>query len=351
MRCRVCHDVGMTATAVLRPPHDDVVARRYASWLARVLAVAMDSGLLGLCVWLVAPGAGVPAVWPGLPPWQGATDAVPVELGGAASWTVAVVLLVQFGLQAWTGATIGKRAVGMVVVDDATGRPVGALRTVWRQLLHLLDAVLLIGYLRPVWHPQRRTFADSLARTVVVDASWPPAWAAVAPRPTRVAQSVAAALGVVGLLALFVQSGGASTVTVAQAPCVLEDGAPRGLHARVEVERSASWEMRLWIRQELPAAPGTVRVVWSALPGAPGHGEVEVTADVTALDGADEGRVWHAAAAGTLAAGEQTVVDVERAAGGAGGLDVRSRVDADAGGFACSARVTLTAADLAGTSR
>ncbi len=341
----------MTATAALRPPPDDVVERRYASWLARVLAVAMDSGLLGLCVWLVAPGAGVPAVWPGLPPWHGTVDAAPVGRGGAAAWTVAVVLLVQLGLQAWTGATIGKRAVGAVVVDHATGRPVGALRTVWRQLLHLLDAILLLGYLRPVWHPQRRTFADSLARTVVVDASWPPAWAPVAPRRTLVAQAVAAALGVVGLLAMVVQSGGGRTVTVAQVPCVLEDGAPEGLHARVELQRSTSWEMRLGIRRELPDAAGLVRVVWSALPGAPGHGEVEVAADVTALDGADEGRGWHAAAAGTLAAGEEAAVDVDDVAVGPGGLDVRGRVDTDAGGFGCTARVTLTAADLAGTSR
>lgn len=42
------------------------------------------------------------------------------------------------------------------------------MRTVLRSLAHLLDGILLVGYLRPLWHAERRTFADSILGTVVL---------------------------------------------------------------------------------------------------------------------------------------------------------------------------------------
>jgi Mce-associated membrane protein len=63
-----------------------------------------------------------------------------------------------------------------VVGDDY--RPVGLVRTVLRSLAHLIDAFFLVGYLRPLWNVRRRTFADSILSTQVVQTrrAWPHRW-------------------------------------------------------------------------------------------------------------------------------------------------------------------------------
>lgn len=97
-----------------------------------------------------------------------------------SGWLVATALALAL-LQAYAGWTPGKRTVGIVVVREETGRPAGLLATVLRWLAHILDAILLIGFLRPLWNAQRKTFADSLLRTVVVisaDAPAPHPWVA-----------------------------------------------------------------------------------------------------------------------------------------------------------------------------
>ncbi len=73
-----------------------------------------------------------------------------------------VVFVVLLGMQAYTGSTPGKLVMSIAVLDSTTGRPLGLWRMTVRWFAHLLDAILLIGYLRPLWDPKRRTFADSL---------------------------------------------------------------------------------------------------------------------------------------------------------------------------------------------
>ena len=91
-----------------------------------------------------------------------------------------VVLLIgcpsAFGLWIWnrvirqgrTGRSIGKSALGLRLVSEATGQPVGARVALGRDVVHLMDGVLEVGYLRPLWHARQQTFADTLCRTVVV---------------------------------------------------------------------------------------------------------------------------------------------------------------------------------------
>ena len=140
----------------------------YASWTSRVLATVVDGLVLGGLFFLVA-GA----------PHGSDTFLLPVPVFGSdavslagTSWATRAVLLVVVLLlvlaQAYGGASPGKRIVGIAVVDDQTGRPVGLALTLLRSLAHLLDAILLIGYLRPIWHVERRTFADSVTGTVVL---------------------------------------------------------------------------------------------------------------------------------------------------------------------------------------
>lgn len=139
----------------------------YASWGRRVVATFLDGALLTGVTFLAVGPITPPAVLPFYTP----VGNIPLASADGTTWqdspwivgtVVALVLL-----QAYAGATPGKRAVGIIVVDRRTGRPVGLLTTVLRWLAHFLDAILCIGYLRPLWDKEHRTFADGLLSTVV----------------------------------------------------------------------------------------------------------------------------------------------------------------------------------------
>jgi Mce-associated membrane protein len=90
----------------------------------------------------------------------------------SSGWAVGTVLAAVV-MQTYLGATPGKLVMGLTVVRVADARPVGLLRTVGRWLLHILDAIFLIGFLRPLWNADRQTFADSLMSTVVLQTRRP----------------------------------------------------------------------------------------------------------------------------------------------------------------------------------
>lgn len=73
--------------------------------------------------------------------------------------------------QGTTGQSLGKKVLGIRLVGQATGRPVGFGPAVGRQFAHILDGLpLYIGYLWPLWDEQRQTFADKVCSTLVVRA-------------------------------------------------------------------------------------------------------------------------------------------------------------------------------------
>jgi Mce-associated membrane protein len=66
-----------------------------------------------------------------------------------------------------TGWTMGRAVTGSRVTTS-TGRPVGSIRLIARDLAHLLDtAALFVGWLWPLGDRRHRTFADLLLRTEV----------------------------------------------------------------------------------------------------------------------------------------------------------------------------------------
>ncbi len=285
----------MTDAGTMRPLRPSAVARRgpgpltgdvvppYASWGQRVLAALLDSAVLGGVTWLFA-GTGVagPVLTPGTSPGRPAQDLTPwLE---AAPW-LAVVALAMLALQGWTGFTPGKRVLGIAVVVEDGDRPAGLLGAVLRVVAHVLDAVLLVGYLRPLWHAERRTFADSLVGTVVVKATRlrPVPWfgrlarrvpAATSPRAGR---AVSVAAGVVCLLGLgfgvpIGVSGGYATAT-AEAECVVAPSAEGGdavtaVGATVTAHGWRQWERRLWVRRPtVDETVVTVRWEWARAEG------------------------------------------------------------------------------------
>ena len=142
--------------------------RSYAAWSSRVVAVIIDGFVLGGLIFLAAGAAYGTSTFTLPVPFPDSDGLTLAGLTWGSKVAVAAAVLSLVLLQAYGGATPGKRIVGIAVVDDQTGQPVGPVRTVLRYLAHLLDAILCIGYLRPLWHPEERTFADSLLGTVVL---------------------------------------------------------------------------------------------------------------------------------------------------------------------------------------
>jgi len=134
------------------PPTGD-----YASWLQRVGGYLLDALVMLPFYILVGIGA---AVGGG---------------GGAALTVVGYLGAVIFGIwnqifrQGKTGQSLGKEWVGITLLSERDGQPIGPGMTFVRALAHIVDALpCYIGFLWPLWDKKRQTFADKLCKTVVV---------------------------------------------------------------------------------------------------------------------------------------------------------------------------------------
>lgn len=249
----------------------------YATWGQRVLATVLDGAVLSGVTWLaLGPEAAAPTWWPGLPP----SSAVDLPLAWTSSPWVWLLLAVYVLLQGLTGQTPGRRLVGIAVVDRVTGTPAGLLRTLVRPVVHVLDAILMVGYLRPLWDCRRRTFADQVLGTLVVPASSAGRLPVVVGRLVTALATVVCVLGLVLSFPSYT-GGSAQSLRVACAPV---EGSPvtpaGGLTWSGEITRDVGWgyERRLfWTRHE-PSDAGPVTVSWWPLAEA---GTPEVTASAT----------------------------------------------------------------------
>jgi Mce-associated membrane protein len=233
----------------------------YATWGHRVVAAIFDNAILAGTAWL-ALGAGFAP--PMLTPVFGAYGAglprdplILVPIGAAT------ILLV---LQAMTGWTPGKLVVGIRVVRERSSGPAGLWTTLVRWVLHLLDAILLIGYLRPLWHARRQTFADGIAHTVVVQ-ELPDL-----PRRPRLAVYFAAmAACVLGLGYGCVPANSSSSVPmVGTGSCALDGEGAALTTGDITLGGSVSVEQdrRMWtVRKTRIAHPGAT-ISWASRPSA-----------------------------------------------------------------------------------
>src|SRR5437879_9835002 len=104
----------------------DVLGRPYAAWWRRVVALVIDSLVVGV------PARILTVVLIGIPV-QGTTEtaaAYQARLVGRALPFTIIVGLLYYGLLngGLRGQTIGKRAMGIQVRDAATGEPIGVGR-------------------------------------------------------------------------------------------------------------------------------------------------------------------------------------------------------------------------------
>ena len=87
-----------------------------------------------------------------------------------------------------SGQTIGKRALGIRVIDAKTGGSIGFSRAVLRFFAAILSAIVFyLGYFWMLWDPEKQTWHDKIAGDVVVPVSAYP----VESWPGRASDSVA----------------------------------------------------------------------------------------------------------------------------------------------------------------
>src|SRR5713226_2251324 len=107
-------------------------------------------------------------------------DVVPpiiVEFIGIATHTsilVLIFILAALGITIYnrwiqagrTGQSWGKMALGIKLVSEETGQPIGGGMAFVRDICHILDSLACyIGWLFPLWDAKRQTFADKIMKT------------------------------------------------------------------------------------------------------------------------------------------------------------------------------------------
>jgi uncharacterized RDD family membrane protein YckC len=160
----------------------------YAPWIKRVGASLVDSALTAIAmtpIWIgyvivLSSVLGNGAVDPVTGETTVDSAAASGGLIGAVLMLIGVLCYLAFFLwnicikQGRTGYTVGKSAVGIRLVSEQTGAPIGVGNSFLRQLAHLLDSLsLYVGYLWPLWDQKRQTFADKVMSTVVIEAPQP----------------------------------------------------------------------------------------------------------------------------------------------------------------------------------
>ncbi|HEY2577776.1 MAG TPA: RDD family protein [Streptosporangiaceae bacterium] len=69
-----------------------------------------------------------------------------------------------------TGQSYGKKFVGIRLVSEATGQPIGVGNAIVREMAHMIDIVPVgLGFLLPIKDRKNQTGADKIAGSVVLD--------------------------------------------------------------------------------------------------------------------------------------------------------------------------------------
>ncbi len=150
----------------------------YASWIQRVLAYLVDAvvPLPALILVFAGLGLGISGMETTTDPTTGVTT---TEGGNVVGFVVmALGYLIAIAVSLWnvvfrqgrTGWSIGKQVMGIRLLKEQTGQPMGAGLCFVRGIAHILDALpCYLGYLWPLWDAKRQTFADKVMTTVVVE--------------------------------------------------------------------------------------------------------------------------------------------------------------------------------------
>lgn len=153
-----------------------------ASFGDRVLALLVDVAisLVAFLPMLI----GIPFLVAGAPDRTGYDEFGYQEYGDADGTllTIGVVLMVlgvlfAIGVNLWnrvfrmgrTGQSLGKKAIGLMLLDARTGRPIGAGMCFLREVVSsLVNQVFYLSYLWMLWDDDKQTVADKAVHSSVV---------------------------------------------------------------------------------------------------------------------------------------------------------------------------------------
>lgn len=161
---------------------------RYAGVLPRLGAIVLDGIIAGL---LILPAIVVLAAGPtrittcsvdeegNVTIGEEINSLCEVPTGGTIAAAVALGVAGLAGILCYytipvgrTGQTLGKRAVGVRVVDAVSGQPIGNGRALGRYLFSAIISgnVCFLGYLWALWDGRKQTWHDKVVSSVVVKA-------------------------------------------------------------------------------------------------------------------------------------------------------------------------------------
>jgi uncharacterized RDD family membrane protein YckC len=100
-----------------------------------------------------------------------------VHMASGTTFLFFVAALLGLAGQLWlshsegtTGYTPGKKALGIKLVRESTGRPVGFGTAFGRRMLQIVDALpFYLGFLWPAWDAKRQTLSDKILSTIVIN--------------------------------------------------------------------------------------------------------------------------------------------------------------------------------------
>ena len=106
---------------------------------------------------------------------DGTGDGGQAAIGGIL---IALGLLLTIGIQVWnrifrmgrTGQSVGKKMLGLKLINEQTGQPIGAMQSFLRELLGgLINQVVYLSYLWMLWDDNKQTLADKIVHSTVID--------------------------------------------------------------------------------------------------------------------------------------------------------------------------------------
>jgi uncharacterized RDD family membrane protein YckC len=152
------------------PPRSD-----YATWGQRVRARLIDQGptYLGLIIFYAGYLASVIELsrsGRSTPDFETAAVAMIIGLSVILA-SLAWVAYNRWMIAGKTGQSLGKRMTKLRLIGEETNTPIGAKNAFIRDLVHILDALTLVGYLCPLWDDRKKTFGDKIMKTIVVRAT------------------------------------------------------------------------------------------------------------------------------------------------------------------------------------
>jgi len=153
---------------LVAPPRSD-----YANWSQRVRARLIDQGptyvgLIIFCAGYLVFVIELSRSSESTPDFESAAVAMIIGVSVMLA-SLAWVAYNRWMIAGRTGQSLGKRMTKIGLIGAETNAPIGAKNAFIRDLVHILDALTVVGYLWPLWDEKRQTFADKIMKTIVVN--------------------------------------------------------------------------------------------------------------------------------------------------------------------------------------